>query len=122
MERALVVELLELGRLLDRFADRRRLALHRLGDELRELVGLAERNLHRACDVANDAARFELMERRDLTDAILAVLLLDVLDDLAAAIHAEVDVEVGHRHALWIQEALEQELELQWIDVGDAQR
>src|ERR1043165_6367828 len=122
MQRALVVELLELGCLLDRLAYRRGLALSGLGHELRELVRLAERNLHRASDVADDAARFELVERRDLTDAIDAVLLLDVLDDLVAAIHAEVDVEVGHRHTLGIQEALEQQLELERVNIGDAHR
>ena len=53
---------------------------------------------------------------------VLAVLLLDVLDDLVAPVHAEVDVEVGHRHALGVQEALEQQVELERIEVGDAQR
>ena len=47
---------------------------------------------------------------RDLTDALLAVLLRDVADDLVAPRHAEVDVEVGHAHALRIQEALEQQV------------
>ena len=45
-----------------------------------------------------------------------------VLDHFAAALEAEVDVDVGHRHALGIQEALEQEIELERADVGDAQR
>src|SRR3569623_3303577 len=122
VQRRLVVELLQFRRLLARLAHRRRLALHGLGDELRQLVGLAERNLHRPRDVADHAACLELVERRDLPDAILAVLLLDVLDQLAAAVHAEVDVEVRHRHALGIQEPLEQQLELDRIDIGDAHR
>ena len=47
---------------------------------------------------------------------------LDVADHLFAAVLAEVDVEVGHRHAVRIEEALEQQREAQRIDVGDGQR
>ena len=45
----------------------------------------------------------------------------DVVDHLVAAIHAEVDVEVGHRHAFGIEEALEQQLEAQRVEIGDLQ-
>ena len=49
-------------------------------------------------------------------------LLLDVGDDLVAMGFAEVDVEVRHRHALGIEEALEQQAERDRIEVGDGQR
>ena len=52
----------------------------------------------------------------------LAVLLPHVLDHLAAPLEAEVDVDVGHRDALGIQEALEEEVVLERADVGDAER
>ena len=42
-----------------------------------------------------------------------------VLDHFAAPVHAEVDVDIGHRHALGIQEALEQQHILHRIDVRD---
>src|SRR5262249_46048600 len=71
---------------------------------------------------ADDPARLELVEGRDLPDVVLAVLAGDVADDLVAPLHAEVDVEVGHRDALRVEEALEQELEADRVDVGDAQR
>ena len=45
----------------------------------------------------------------------------DVLDDLAAPALAEVDVDVGQRHALGVQEALEDQVVLDRIDVGDPQ-
>jgi hypothetical protein len=51
-----------------------------------------------------------------------AVLVAHVLDDLVAVVLAEVDVEVGHRHALRVQEALEQQRVGKRIEVGDAQR
>ena len=49
-------------------------------------------------------------------------LRADVLDHLAAAVHAEVDVDVGHRDALGIEEALEEKVVVERIDVGDAHR
>ena len=45
--------------------------------------------------------------------------LRHVLDDLSAAVHAEVDVDIGHGDALRVEEALEEELVLERIDVGD---
>ena len=43
-------------------------------------------------------------------------------DDPVAALHAEVDVEVGHRHAFRIEKALEQQVVAQRVHVGDAER
>ena len=51
-----------------------------------------------------------------------AVFFLDVIDDAIAAFLAEVDVEVGHRNAVRIEEALEDQVVLQRIEIGDAQR
>jgi hypothetical protein len=48
--------------------------------------------------------------------------LTDVLDHLAATLEAEVDVDVGHRHPFRIEEALEQQVELERINVGDLER
>jgi hypothetical protein len=46
----------------------------------------------------------------------------DVLDHLVAAVLAEVDVEVGHRDALGVQEALEEQAEADRVEIGDQQR
>ncbi len=93
-----------------------------LRHELAELVDLAVRHLQHAADVAQHAARLQGAEGDDLRDLLAAVALLDVADDLVAPVLAEVDVEVGHRHALGIEEALEQQIEPQRIEVGDGQR
>src|SRR3546814_20325558 len=53
---------------------------------------------------------------------IVPVLFLDVADHLVAPGFAEIDVEVGHRHALGVEEPLEQQAQLQWIEIGDRQR
>ena len=67
-------------------------------------------------------ARLHRPERHDLADRLLAVLLPHVLDHFAAPLEAEVDVDVGHRHALGIQKALEEQIVLERADVGDPER
>ena len=44
------------------------------------------------------------------------------MDHLVAPVLAEVDVEVGHRHAVGVEEALEEEVEAERIEVGDGER
>ena len=105
---------------LSRFGLQPRLAFDRLlqrdrlrrilRHELAELVDLPVRHLQHAADVAQHAARLQRAEGDDLRHLVAAVALLHVSDHLVAAVLAEVDVEVGHRHALGIQEALEQQV------------
>ena len=47
---------------------------------------------------------------------------LHIGDHLVAAVLAEIDVEVRHRHALGIEEALEQQPEADGIEIGDGER
>ena len=58
----------------------------------------------------------------DLADAIATVFLRDVVDHLVAADHAEVDVEVRHRHTFGVEEAFEQQVVADRVEVGDAER
>ena len=101
-------------RLVERHVERGR---NQLGD----LVGVGQRHVERAADVAHRRLRLHRPERDDLRDVLAAVLARDVLDDLAAAALAEVDVDIGQRHALGVEEALEDQVVLERIDVGDAQ-
>ena len=57
-----------------------------------------------------------------MADAVEAVFLLHVAHDLVAPLLAEIDVEVRHRDALGIEEALEHETEADGIEVGDVER
>ena len=91
-------------------------------DQLGDPVGLARRNPEHAGHVLDRRPRLHRPEGDDLAHARPAVALADVLDHLAPALEAEVDVDVGHRHALGIEEALEQQVELERADVGDAER
>ncbi len=120
-DRLLVRLFLQLRLLLDRLGQRRRvgrIVRHQLAD----LVDLAIGHFEHAADVAQRRARLQRTEGDDLRHLFAAVFLLHVADHLFAAVLAEVDVEVGHRHAFGIEEALEQQREAQRIDVGDRQR
>jgi hypothetical protein len=57
-----------------------------------------------------------------IRDQVAAISVVDVPDHLFAAILAEVDVEVGHRHAFRVEEPLEQQAVRQGVDVRDFQR
>ena len=93
-----------------------------LRHQLAQLVHLPVGHLQHAADVAQHAARLQGAEGDDLRHLVAAVALLHVADHLVAAVLAEVDVEVGHRHALGIEEALEQQPEADRIEIGDGER
>ena len=90
-------------------------------DHLRDPVAVAVAQAHHAADVAHHAFRLQRAEGDDLRDAALAVFLPHVFDDFAAARFAKIDVDIGRRDALGIEEALEEQAELERIDVGDPQ-
>ena len=92
------------------------------GDQLGQAVDLTVGHLQDAADVAEHGARLQRAEGDDLGHPFGAVLLLDVADHLVAPVLAEVDVEIGHRHAIGIEEALEDEPEAERIEVGDGER
>ena len=92
------------------------------GDRLRDAVRLAVRHSEDARHVADGRAREHRVERPDLRDAIGAVLLRDIRDDLVAAVVHEVDVDVREGVALEVQEAVEDEPVADRIDVGEVDR
>ena len=116
------IRLGDLRDLLDRLLDPDRLRrAGGVGDQLGDAVGLGERQLEHAAHVADGRLRLHRPEGDDLRDRLVAVLLLHVLDDLAPAVVAEVDVDVGHRDPLGVEEALEDQAVAQRVEVGDAE-
>ena len=76
----------------------------------------------RPADVANRGPRFERAERADLGDIRLAVFFLDVLNHLAAAILAEVDIDIGRFRAADVQKPLEEQIVFQRANVAQIER
>jgi len=91
------------------------------GDELGYLVDLRVGHAERTPHVAHRRLGLHGPEGGDLGDVVLAVLVGDVFDDPVASLAAEVDVDVGHADAFRVQEALEDEVVLDGVDVRDAE-
>ncbi len=112
-----VVHRLEVGLLLERDIDG---DIDPLGDEFRDLVDLGERDVHHPPDVADRGARLQRSEGDDLRD--MPVLLTDIVDDIAAAVLTQIDIDVGVFGAVGIGESLEEQTILDGARVREAER
>ena len=113
-----VVHLLELGRQHERLVE---LDAQLVRDGLGDAVDLAVAHAHDPPDVADRGPRQHRAEGDDLGDVVLAVLAADVVDDLVPSLVLEVDVDVGHRHAVGVEEPLERQAVVDGVDGRDAQ-
>ena len=93
--------------------------LDAVGDALGDAVDGAVRQAEHSTGVARGLLGGQLAERDDLRDALAAVLVDDVVHHALAAVHREVDVDIGHGLAARVEEALEQQVVADRIDVGD---
>ena len=91
-----------------------------LRGQTREPVTEVEGQAQGTHDVADHALRLHPVEGDDLAYVGPAVHGHDVLDDLLAAFHAEVQVDVRHLTPGGVQEPAEVEPVYERIDVGDA--
>ncbi len=90
-----------------------------VGDGLGDPVDLAVAHAQHAADVADRRPGQHRAEGDDLGDVVLAVLAADVVDDLVPPLVLEVDVDVGHRHAVGVEEPLERQAVVDGVDRGD---
>ncbi len=106
-------------RVLQRFLQRNsQLQRH----HLRQPVYFHVRNLHRAAHIFNRRLRRHSSKRDDLRHVLASVFLRDVINQLASPPHAEININIRHRNSFRIQEPFEQQIVLQWINVGNPQR
>ena len=88
-------------------------------DHLRQAIRQAVRLALHPRHVAHHGFGGHGAEGDDLAHGVAAVGLGHVLNHPVATVHAEVDIEVGHRYPFRVQEAFEQQVVLQGIEVGD---
>ena len=88
-------------------------------NELGQTVGVAQRQFHHPCRIADGGLGRHGAVRDDLGHLVGAVLVDDVIDDLAPTLVVEVDVDVGQAHAVRVEEPLKQQVVLDRVDVGD---
>ncbi len=98
------------------------LAHHRGGHRLGDPVAHRERVAEDPAGVLDRLLGLDGAVGDDHRDPVVAVLVGDVLDDLAAPALVEVDVEVGHRDAVGVEEPLEDQAVLERVEVGDPHR
>jgi len=113
---ALLLLLLEPRLLLDGFLER---DVENVGDELRDPVDFPVGHVQGAPHVTDDGLRLHLPEGDDLRHAVAAVFRRDVADDLVAAFHAEIGVDVGHALAIGVQKSFEEQAVADRVDLGD---
>ena len=114
-----VVRLLHVGRLFDRILD---LDVEFIRDRLRDLIDASQRDAECSADVADRELRLERAERADLTDVVVTVFGLRVVDDFLPAVATEVDVDIRRLGAAGIEESLEQQVVLQRANVTQAEQ
>ena len=118
-DRVAVVFALQLGGFLERIFER---DVQLVGDHLGQTIGLGEGQVVHAGDIAHHHLGPEGAVGDDVGHAGVAVFLAHVVDHLDAAAHAEIDVEVGRRHALRVKETLEKQPEANGVDIGNAEQ
>ena len=90
-------------------------------DELRDPLDLGVRHFQSPADVLDRSLGSKGPERDDLANGVAAVQPGDVIDNVAAAADAEVDIDVRQRDAARVQESLEQQVVLERIDISDVE-
>ncbi len=106
---------------VEHLGQRNVLAHHRRGVGLGDLLAQAERLAEHPSGVLDRLLGLDRAVGDDLADVVVAVLLGDVADHLAAPALVEVDVEVGHGRTFGVEEALEDQSVRHRVEVGDAQ-
>ena len=110
---------LQLGFRLNRLGQRQRFILFKR-NQFGKLVAEGIGQVEHAPDVADDRFGRHRPESGNLRNGVFAVFFAHVFDDASAFILTKIDVEVRHRHALRVEEALKQQGVAQRIQIGDA--
>ena len=100
-----LVRLLQLRRIMDRLLD---LDVKLVGHHLGDAVHVAVRDIHGAAYIFNRRLGRHGAEGDNLRDIFPPIRPGHIVDDLAAAIHTEVNVNVRHGNAFGIKEPLKQ--------------
>ena len=93
-----------------------------LWNRLRKAVDIAVTLPKHTSDVTNCCSCRHCPERDDLGNLALAILLRNVADHLFSSSIFKVNVDVRHRDAVFVQEAFEWKVIMEWVYGGDPER
>ena len=117
--RVAFVRLLQRRRFLERVFQ---LDVQRGRDHLGDAVHIGVRHVHGAAHVFDRGLGRHGAEGDDLRHVLAAVLAGDVVDDFAAPVHAEIDVDIRHAKRARDSGSARRAVVLQRIDIGDPKR
>ena len=112
--RIVLVYLVQVRHLFEGLVDRH---ANRCRNQFGNLVHVAIGQIHGTTAILDGSLGGHGVEGDDLAHLIAAILAHHILVDFDAPVHAEVDVDIRHRHALGIEEALEDQSVLHRIDI-----
>ena len=92
-----------------------------IGDHFRDGIAECVGQIQHPAHVPDHALGRQGTEGDDLHHLIFSIFFHHIVDDFLPPLIAEVHVDIGHGHALRVQETLEQQIVADGIDVGDAQ-
>ena len=89
-------------------------------NHLCKTVGVGNGKAHYSGNVTDGVFGCHCTKCYNLANVVGTVLFVHVVDNFATAVHTKVDVEVGHGLTLWVQKALEHQIEAERLNLGDA--
>ena len=112
----IIVRRSELGILRERLSER---DAELLRNHLRDPVHIRVAHVERASDIAQYGPRLQSTEGHDLHHVVLSVLAHNIVNDLLPSLGAEVNIDIGHRNTLGVQETLEHQIVRHRVDLRD---
>ena len=112
--RVFFVKRFKLGNCFKRLRDADVPAAYRWRDQFRNPLDVAVGHVQCPAHVLYRGPRGHRSEGDDLANGFAAVKLSHVIYHVGAAADAEIDIDIGHRNAFGIEEALEKKIVLQW--------
>ena len=92
-----------------------------VGNGLTQTVRLSNGHLLHACHVLDGVLCSHRGIGDDMCTILVTILVLDPLQHTTAAVVVEVSINIGQRDTVGIEETLEQQVVLQWVNLGDSQ-
>ena len=91
-------------------------------DQFADFDNSVQRQPQGSANILNSTTGLQGTERSDLSDVGLAVLFLDVANDLTASFLAKVDIDIGCFESAFVEETFEEQIVLDRTNVGQIQR
>ncbi len=84
-------------------------------------VDVSEGHPHHSTHITHRRFCLEDVERSDLGHRIFAIKIPYVVNHLVSPALAKINVDIGHRYSVRIEESFEKQIEFHWIDISDSE-